>query len=457
MPTIRDTFERNPGLAELFNRKILDIPQEVQFPEDLIDFESHIDMKGACSENLTRFYQVYPRLAERSTCLRLPRSTNHDYGRFTRKHGHEVRRTEKPLVITVTGSGASRIESVQGSEIQSGFEIPTLKFSFTTQTVSDILASKLDGTGETRSLDVESKPVSIDGPSTRLKASLSEPTQFLIVGMKKSGKTALASMLLDGHHALGHGCYWYMHPKPELLPNWITVIRDLADFPADAVLVIDEARLHGFDQFSHRQKGTMQLADIMEIARQNNQWIIAISQVSAEFNRGLTFPVDVYLLKEPSPMQRLEERKLLKDAYAEIKGHIARNEYYWLDGEISEKNTFTKPTWFTSELSEAYRNYKPFDQVQQTDEKPTGRKLFPKIHINYDTDTTKVKIPEEPKQRNEKLSGPMFDTPGLALSAVVGAVGLITLLKGAWFSLPLLGLAAAGLAFSHRHFGRNQT
>jgi hypothetical protein len=67
---MRDTFERNPGLTELFKRKILDIAKEVEFPTDLIDFDSHLDMKGTYSENLTRFYQAYPRLSERSDYLK---------------------------------------------------------------------------------------------------------------------------------------------------------------------------------------------------------------------------------------------------------------------------------------------------------------------------------------------------------------------------------------------------
>jgi hypothetical protein len=67
---IRDTFELNPGLAELFKKKILQIAREVQFPEDLIDFESHIDMKGTYGDNLRIFYREYPRLSEKSDFLK---------------------------------------------------------------------------------------------------------------------------------------------------------------------------------------------------------------------------------------------------------------------------------------------------------------------------------------------------------------------------------------------------
>jgi len=69
MAFAKDTFEHNPGLAELFKRKIFDVAREVEFPEDLIDFNSHMDMKGTDSENLRLFYREYPRLSERSDYL----------------------------------------------------------------------------------------------------------------------------------------------------------------------------------------------------------------------------------------------------------------------------------------------------------------------------------------------------------------------------------------------------
>ena len=49
---IRDTFEANPGLYELFKRKILDRAQSAGFSKGMIDFESRIDMKGTFQDNL---------------------------------------------------------------------------------------------------------------------------------------------------------------------------------------------------------------------------------------------------------------------------------------------------------------------------------------------------------------------------------------------------------------------
>ena len=50
-------------------------------------------------------------------------------------------------------------------------------------------------------------------------------------------------------------------------------------------------------------------------------------------------------------------------------------------------------------------------------------------------------------------SGRLFDPAGLFLVAVVGGAGVLLLLKHGWtLGLPLVALAAVGLAVSHRHF-----
>lgn len=68
---IRDTFEANPGLCELFKRKILDRAQLAGLRKDMIDFESQIDMKGTFQDNLRIFYREYPQLARGSDYFRL--------------------------------------------------------------------------------------------------------------------------------------------------------------------------------------------------------------------------------------------------------------------------------------------------------------------------------------------------------------------------------------------------
>lgn len=68
---IRDTFEANPGLCELFKRMILDRARGSGLSEDLIDFETQIDMKGTYQDNLRIFYREYPQLSENSDYFRI--------------------------------------------------------------------------------------------------------------------------------------------------------------------------------------------------------------------------------------------------------------------------------------------------------------------------------------------------------------------------------------------------
>jgi hypothetical protein len=68
---IRDTFETNAGLCELFKRKIIERARFVGLSEDLIDFETQIDMKGTYQDNLRSFYREYPQLAQNSDYFRI--------------------------------------------------------------------------------------------------------------------------------------------------------------------------------------------------------------------------------------------------------------------------------------------------------------------------------------------------------------------------------------------------
>jgi len=70
----RDTFEANPGLCELFKRKILDRAHSAGLSPDLIDFKSRIDMKGTFQESMQVFYRAYPLLGQDSDYIQLRRS-----------------------------------------------------------------------------------------------------------------------------------------------------------------------------------------------------------------------------------------------------------------------------------------------------------------------------------------------------------------------------------------------
>jgi len=128
---IRDTFEANPGLCELFKRKILDRAQSTGLNKDIIDFESRIDMKGTFQDNLRTFYREYPQLAQDSDYFRLksPRplsgvALEQSWLSYERSNGRtdhyeETRLTVPQLTITYTVGRASRsVKEEKETELQ---------------------------------------------------------------------------------------------------------------------------------------------------------------------------------------------------------------------------------------------------------------------------------------------------------------------------------------------------
>jgi hypothetical protein len=94
---IRDTFETNPGLCELFKRKILERARFVGLSEDLIDFETRIDPNGTYHDNLRVFYREYPQLSQNSDYLRIKSTRalsgaalDQSWRGYERNNGHEL-------------------------------------------------------------------------------------------------------------------------------------------------------------------------------------------------------------------------------------------------------------------------------------------------------------------------------------------------------------------------------
>lgn len=94
---IRDTFETNPGLGYLFRSKILERARSVGLSEDLIEFETHLDMKGTYQDNMRIFYREYPQLSRNSDYLRIKSmrplsgaALEQSWRSFNRNNGHEM-------------------------------------------------------------------------------------------------------------------------------------------------------------------------------------------------------------------------------------------------------------------------------------------------------------------------------------------------------------------------------
>lgn len=445
---IRDTFELNPGLAELFKRKILDIAKDVQFPADLIDFELHMDMKGTYSENLRAFYREYPRLSERSDFFNKNPIRPISEGQIERNYrAYQVSNGEIPEpiipVIAIANSGETLTERTNPEPTAPSF--PTLSFSFNYST-NGFTEAREEPRTELKSTVQEHKSEEPTlGLEDRLREVVLVSTHVLIVGKKDQGKSALGYHLLDLHKD-SRPCYVYRPPRPDLLPSWIKPISDMEELPNNAVCMIDESPTE-FDQYSYRKLPSKYVAELMRIARHKNQSIIVIAQNSTDLNRNFIFPIDVYLLKQPSMFQRLEERRIIRSAYERIAGKIAVNEYYWYDQELFTKGTFEKPEYYTQELSKAYANYSQNENPSQEAESPQTITELKEIRQPTRARTDKV-LPE--------LNAPRFSSEqkgivGLAAFLAVVGLGMITRgLTGFLVGSLCLALAAIGTTVTLR-------
>jgi len=155
---IRDTFEANPGLCELFRGKMRERARFVGLSEDLIDFETHLDTKGTYQDNMRIFYREYPQLSHNSDYLRIKSMrplTGAALGRswrsFERNNGNDITKPTKTptaeplttepimpeLVITYTIGGAP---DTSGNEVPKTAEPASTK-PITPRTESGLAAS----------------------------------------------------------------------------------------------------------------------------------------------------------------------------------------------------------------------------------------------------------------------------------------------------------------------------
>jgi hypothetical protein len=152
---------------------------------------------------------------------------------------------------------------------------------------------------------------------------------------------------------------------------------------------------------------------------------------------------------------------------------IHKDEYYWLDSQILERETFTKPDWFTDALSTAYSgstNTSPQPQSQpKTAPIPVrssgGNQSFiqplkakqpfkPKRSTGVSKPSLLAKLANRPLPSFPRAGSGTFDSAGLLIALVLGLIGLAGLVRGVW-GIAVILLLVAGLCMlaSHSRFG----
>ena len=195
-----------------------------------------------------------------------------------------------------------------------------------------------------------------------------EQSNYLILGKKRSGKSALGWTTAETIHRLqGKKVYVYRYPRPELLSKIPFPVENITRFDKvfglkNAVLLFEEAAKH-FNVLN--KKVDDKLKNLLGDSGQNNLDVIFISHSSYFINKSIFIYIDVKMIKEIVEGAWELERPHMKKIYESHPIHGVEN--YYLDSDWRrEKCSFEKPQWYTDEFSTAFSfNEEPTDVFKE--------------------------------------------------------------------------------------------
>ena len=200
------------------------------------------------------------------------------------------------------------------------------------------------------------------GLDERWRELLRRVNVLLLIGGKGSGKSALAYLIAE-LFLLSRPVYVVGVPDnaSSLLPNGIRIAQSIDDLPNGCVAVIDEAYLSHHARKSAAD-ANIKLAAIVNLSRQRDQLLIFVTQEARQLDRGVLAAADMFVIREPSPLQAQIDRPELRDLISQ-----ATQELTSVEGEMQDwafvhalRAGFTGlvrtrlPSFWKSELSTMY-------------------------------------------------------------------------------------------------------
>ncbi len=183
-----------------------------------------------------------------------------------------------------------------------------------------------------------------------------DPNNFLIIGKKGCGKTALGFKILEDI-SLFRKAFVFRFPKPELLSKLsfscgdITTMKQLYNL-TDAVCLVDEAHRY-FDVLN--KSVNEELKELLANSRQNNCSFIFVTHNSYFITRGIFSYVDVRIIKEVNVGHWDTDRPHMKKLYSKVQ--IDKPQDYFIDSDYMRgKKMFELMDWYDKEFTSAYRN-----------------------------------------------------------------------------------------------------
>jgi len=159
----------------------------------------------------------------------------------------------------------------------------------------------------------------IKGDSSKFESHLLEKESAIgiILGARGSGKSAVGMKLLENFKAQSKKSVYAMGFKEKDLPDWISVVDNIADIKNDSVVLIDEGGI-SFSSRKAMSNANKLLSELLMIARHKNLSVLFITQNSANLEINALRQADFLILKPSSLLQKDFERKIIKDIYKSV-------------------------------------------------------------------------------------------------------------------------------------------
>jgi len=192
-------------------------------------------------------------------------------------------------------------------------------------------------------------------------AFLTKPQVVLIIGKRRSGKTALALRMIENKIEKTK-LRAYSIRFPESLPSPIENLTSIESAKPDTINFVDEI---GILYPAKRHMNQLSLGEVLYLAGQKNITLIATTQYAISADLNILRNIDILIIKEPSLMQIATERPILgkflrnaKECFDMFPELERRKFGYVMSDHFKGMIEFELPSFWSNDISYAFKNYK---------------------------------------------------------------------------------------------------
>lgn len=191
------------------------------------------------------------------------------------------------------------------------------------------------------------------------------PTDFVILGRRRAGKSALGWALAEYLYCkTGKALFAYGIPQDKIrfIPQWFQIVDSLDDVENNAILILDEAGI-SLNARNSLKKENKDFGAMLAISGHKGLTTIVITQTTRQIDVNLLMLSPILVYKEPPALQGFgrKETKLYEDEARKFFGSLEKNErkkhsLFFSEefGMMVVKNSLA--SFWSDELSKLYSN-----------------------------------------------------------------------------------------------------